>query len=726
VKNIVNSNVVDFKDTLEDKYFAYALSTIMSRSLPDLRDGLKPVHRRLLHAMHELKLDPKSGYKKCARIVGDVIGKFHPHGDVSVYDALVRMAQSFSMRYPIIEGQGNFGSVDGDSQAAMRYTEAKLTPYAMLLLADIGNDTVDFRPTYDGSDEEPLVLPSAVPNILANGSEGIAVGMATSIPPHNILELFEVLILLANDKDVSYSEIFNIFYGPDFPTAGLMVKDELSLIKAYETGRGSFRLRAKWHKEELNRGKYQIIITEIPYQVNKRKVIEQLAELYQDKKIPFIENFQDQSAEDIRIAIMPKNSGLEAEAIMESLYKQTELESKVQLNLNVLNSNSEPRVMGLKEVLYGFLDHRRVVLRRKMQHRLLSINSRLEILDGIIIAYLNLDEVIRIIREEDEPKSIMMAKWGLSDVQAESILNTRLRALRKLEEHEIKHEHDELTLEKQSLEAILNSTQNFEKYLRKDLEATKKLLMKDSNSVRKTQIIELQSIDTGNLNIAIDKYPITVTLSKQGWLKAFKEHNPAALKYREGDEGRFVLTGYSTDKVIIFSSLGKFYNVEAGVLPQGRGDGEPIKLAFNFADTEEVVAFFLYTLETKYLVASQDGHGFVLGSDDMLSYTKAGKQVLNVGNSVAIACLKLEGQYVLSLGENRRLLVFGVEEIPQMKRGKGVILQKFKHGGIAKLQIFSSEEELCAHLPRGLKTLDLWRARRATYGRLVFGKTLLD
>lgn len=715
---------MNFKDALEDKYFAYALSTIMSRSLPDLRDGLKPVHRRLLHAMRELKLDPKNGYKKCARIVGDVIGKFHPHGDVSVYDALVRMAQSFSMRYPIIEGQGNFGSIDGDSQAAMRYTEAKLTEYAMLLLDDIESDTVDFRPNYDGSDSEPVVLPSAVPNILANGSEGIAVGMATSIPPHNILELFDVLLLLASKAETEYSEIFKVFKGPDFPTGGLMIRDEAALSKAYETGRGSFRVRAKWHKEELERGKYQIIITEIPYQVNKRKVIEQLAACYQDKKIPFIENFQDQSAEDIRIAIMPKPKVMEAEAIMESLYLQTDLECRVSLNLNVLNSKSEPSVMGLKEVLLGFLDHRRIILKRKMQHRLAAINHRLEILAGLIIAYLNLDEVIRIIREEDEPKAIMIAKWALTDVQVESILNTRLRSLRKLEEHEIKRENDALSDEKQKLEETLNSTQNFEKHLKKDLETVKKLLLKDPNTARKTQLIEAQTVDTSVLTIAQDKYPITIALSKQGWLKAFKDHGHVKLKYRDEDDGRFVLEASSTDKVIISSSLGKFYNIDASSIQQGRGDGEPVKLLFDFADKEEVLACFVYQPNTNYLIASRDGRGFILASDDMLSYTKAGKQVMT--SNGAAFCLKVDGSFVLAMGDNRRLLVFNVDEIPSMKRGKGVILQKYKHGALLRLMIFESEKELCRHLPKGLQTIDLWRAKRATYGRLVFGKTILD
>jgi topoisomerase-4 subunit A len=718
-------NIVSFKDVLEEKYFSYALSTIVSRSLPDLRDGLKPVHRRLLHAMHELKLDPKSGYKKCARIVGNVIGKFHPHGDVSVYDALVRMAQSFSMRYPIIEGQGNFGSIDGDSQAAMRYTEAKLTDYAMLLLADIEKDTVDFRPNYDGSDDEPVVLPSAVPNILANGAEGIAVGMATSIPPHNILELFDVLILLVSNPNADYENIFKVFHGPDFPTAGLMVRDEVALSKAYETGRGSFRLRAKWHKEEQDRGKYQIIITEIPYQVNKRKVIEQLADLYQQKKIAFIENFQDQSAEDIRIAIMPKSKNIHAEAIMESLYLNTDLETRVSLNLNVLNARSEPSVMNLKDVLFGFLEHRKIVLKRKMENRLAAINHRLEILAGLIIAYLNLDEVIRIIREEDEPKEIMVARWNLSDVQVESILNTRLRSLRKLEEFEIKRESDALSEEKKQLEETLNSKQNFEKHLKKDLEATKKLLAKNPNSLRKTQLINLSAVDTSVLTAAQDKYPVTVSLSKQGWLKAFKDHGHAKLKYRDEDEERFALEVSSTDKLLIFSSLGKFYNIDANAVQQGRGDGDPVKLLFDFADSETVIAFFAYEPEAKYLLASQDGRGFIVEAQDLLSYTKAGKQVLN-SDSPAMTCIKVLGNYVLTFGDNRRLLVFGVDEIPQMKRGKGVILQKFKHGKLHKIMILQSEEEVCKYLPKGLQTVQLWKSKRATFGRLVFGKIILD
>jgi topoisomerase-4 subunit A len=723
---VSNVQKVEFKNVLEDKYFSYALSTIMSRSLPDLRDGLKPVHRRLLHAMRELKLDPKNGYKKCARIVGDVIGKFHPHGDTSVYDALVRMAQSFSMRYPIVEGQGNFGSIDGDSQAAMRYTEAKLTPYAMLLLKDIEHDTVDFRDNYDSSDTEPVVMPSAVPNILANGSEGIAVGMATSIPPHNIIELMDVLLHLIAKPNSTLQDVLPMFNGPDFPTGGSLLKDDIAFAKVYETGRGSFKLRANWFVEELERGKYQIVINEIPYQVNKRRIIEQLAELYQEKKIPFVENFQDQSAEDVRVVINPKSKNMDAAAIMESLFSQTDLEVRVNANLNVLNSKSHPNVMGLIEILSHFLDHRRVVLKRKLENRLSHINHRLEILGGLLIAFLNLDEVIRIIREEDDPKAVMMARWNLTDNQAEAILNTRLRSLRRLEETAIEAENKELTEEKNTIESTLASDKMFEKYLKKDIESTKTLLAKEQNSKRKTQIIEHQLVDTSSLVIAKEKYPLTVTCSKLGWLKAFKDHGLSKLKYRDGDDERFVIETTSVDKIIIFSSYGKFYNIDASSVQQGRGDGEPIKLLFDFKDDEHIISCFALDVNVKYLIASKNGKGFTLLAEDMLSHTKAGKQVLNTDGTEAIFCSPINGEYILSFGENRRLLAFKTSEVPEMKRGKGVTLQKFKHGGIAKMLICKTEEELLKVLPKGSQRLEMWSAHRATYGKLVFGKIALD
>ena len=724
-------NTIDFKDALEDKYFAYALSTIVSRSLPDLRDGLKPVHRRLLYAMHELNLDPKNGFKKCARIVGDVIGKFHPHGDSSVYDALVRMAQEFSMRYPIIEGQGNFGSIDGDSQAAMRYTEAKLTPYAMLLLNDLQNDTVDFRSTYDGSDSEPIVLPAAVPNILANGAEGIAVGMASSIPPHNILELIDVTLMLVGDgsgSDVTLNDIMEVFNGPDFPGGGNLIDDHGARLSIYETGRGSFRLRSQWLKEPLERGKYQIVITHLPYQVNKRRLIEQLADLYQNKKIPFIDNFQDQSAEDIRIVLNPKSKDVEAEVIMESLYQLCDLEVKVNVNLNLLNKNSQPNVMGIKDVLFGFIEHRKEVLKRKLEFRLKIINNRIEILGGLIIAYLNLDEIIRIIRGEDEPKIVMIERWSLSEVQAESILNTKLRALRKLEEEKIRLENDQLLTEKNELEKILNNAKNFIQFIKKDLSNTRKILAKDPNSSRKTQLIELPTIDTSALNDAnVEKYPMTVVLSKNGWLKAYKDHDQSKIKYRTSDEEGFILNSQSTDKIILFSSLGKFYSISALSIQQGRGDGEAIKLLFDFADHEEVVNFFNYKPNIKYCVIAKNGRGFLVNSEDIVSHTKAGKNVLSSASNDAFLCHEVlsEQDYLLMLGENRRLVVFSLSEIPTMKRGKGVVLQKIKSGMI-KNAIIRPLSDVSKYLPSGSQKLELWRVPRGSLGKLVIGKCLID
>lgn len=715
------SNVVDFQEVLEERYFAYAMSTIMSRSLPNLRDGLKPVHRRLLHAMYELHLDPTRGYKKCARIVGDVIGKFHPHGEASVYDALVRMAQEFSMRYPIVEGQGNFGSIDGDSQAAMRYTEAKLTPYAMLLMQDIQNDTVDFKDTYDGSEREPVVLPSSVPNILANGAEGIAVGMATSIPPHNILELMDVLILIAGDSNIDLSRIFQIFKGPDFPTGGELVSDDKMMRTIYSTGRGGLKLRARWHQEDLGHGKYQIVITEIPYQTNKRKIIEQMAALYNEKKTPFIETFQDQSAEDIRIIVTPKSKNIPADSIMSALFSSTDLESKISININVLSANSEPKLMGLKQLLESFLEHRKIILRRKILHRSEAILKRVEILEGLVTAYLNLDEIIAIIRNEDDPKSVMIARWGLSDLQAEAILNTRLRALRRIDEHAILAEKQELCDEQDSLNDILKHEVNFTKYLIQDLSNTRKLLEKMPGSGRRTTWCELSESAVLSIALPQDRYNVTVALSKNGWIRTIKEHVLDKLKYRDGDSEYFVLHALSTDTVAVFSSLGKVYSIGASALPQGRGDGEPIKLIFNLADNEEIVSLIKLDEGAQYLVISCSGYGFAISSEDLISQTKAGKQILNTVDSKAFGCIKLDGEYVYSFGQNRRLLIFRSEEVPQMKKGRGVALQKLKHGEIAKVMVCRSLEDFKGHLPRGAIKPDLWIAKRGGYGRLVLG-----
>ncbi len=716
------TRVVNFQEVLEERYFAYALSTIKSRSLPDVRDGLKPVHRRLIHAMHELNLDPSKGYKKCARIVGDVIGKFHPHGDASVYDALVRMAQSFAMRYPIIEGQGNFGSIDGDSQAAMRYTEAKLTAYAMLLLRDIENDTVDFRPTYDGSEEEPVVLPAAIPNILANGAEGIAVGMATSIPPHNIFELIDACNMLIKNPQLDDAELLGVFKGPDFPTGGLLVLDEKALLQAYQTGRGSFRLRASWYREEQSHGKYQIVIAEIPYQVTKRRIIEQLADLYNEKKIAFIESFQDQSAEDIKIVIIPKSKNIEAEAIMQQLYVMTELEVKISLNLNVLNSVTQPVVMSLKQVLMEFLEYRRVTVKRKMRYQLDVMYRRLEILSGLKIAYLNLDEIIRIIREEDEPKLLMIQRFRLTDLQVEAILNTRLRSLRKLDEQEMLKEEMSLREQSYTLEQTISSDDNLMKYIKRDLEDIRKFLAKTPHYHRKTKIIDAKNLNVVQIFMPSESYPLTISLSKQGWLRAIKEHAVDKLRYRDGDETRFVLLTHSDQQVGIFSSYGKCYTVDASSIACGRGDGEPVKLMLNLSDDEEIVACFVLKLNARYLVVSRAGNGFIILGNDMVAHTKAGKQILNAEVGGAFTCLEASGEYVMTFGENRRLLVFRMAEIPQMKKGRGVVLQKLKNCSLSVLKTFDSAEEIESILPQSAQKLQLWLAKRGGLGRLVLNR----
>ncbi|MFI4983917.1 MAG: DNA topoisomerase IV subunit A [Rickettsiales bacterium] len=722
--NHTNIQEVEFKDALGDRYLAYALSTIMSRSLPDLRDGLKPVHRRVLFAMLQLKLDPKSGFKKCARIVGDVIGKYHPHGEVAVYDTLVRMAQNFSSRYPTIEGQGNFGSVDGDNQAAMRYTEAKLTEYALLILKDIDKDTVDFRPNYDGNDDEPVVLPSAVPNILANGTEGIAVGMATSIPPHNLAELCDACVHLVKHPNAAAESLLKYVKGPDFPTGGVLVEPIESIKKSYSTGRGSFRLRAQWNVEELERNQYRIIITEIPYQVQKRGLIEKMADLFNDKKLPFLDTFQDMSAEDIRIILVPKTRNIKPEAIMESLFKLTDLEVKVQLNMNVLNAKSVPSVMSLQQILLEFLEHRRIILTRKYNNRLGQINDRLEILAGLLIAYLNLDEIIRIIREEDEPKDLMMEKFKLTDRQAEAILNTRLRSLRKLEEMQINTEDANLKKEKKEITAILKDPEKLDEVLAEELKQIKADFSKN-NGKRKTIIADLPDVEAPDLEAFIEKEPITISFSSMGWLKATKGHNLAQIKYKEGDSEGYVIQALSTDKLIFFTDHGKAYSINCDRIAKGKGDGDPIRLLFEFLPEENVITAFLYNPEQKYLLAANDGRGFIVTGGDLLAQTKAGKVVMISDKGDVRFCAPLIGNTVAILGENRRLLLFPVAEIPVMKRGKGVTLQKYKQGFMKDLRLFNIEEGL-SWASTSMKDAHIWQAKRGSMGRIVLGKLWVD
>lgn len=718
---------IAFTEALGERYLAYAMSTIMSRSLPDVRDGLKPVHRRLLYAMLQLKLDPDTAYKKCARVVGDVIGKYHPHGDVAVYDTMVRLAQSFSVRYPLVDGQGNFGSIDGDNAAAMRYTEARLTAVAMSLMEHLYHDTVDFRPTYDGSDEEPIVFPSAFPNLLANGSEGIAVGMATSIPPHNVGELCDALLKLIKKPSAEVAELMEFVQGPDFPTGGTIIEPRENIIHAYETGRGSFRIRAKWEKEPLSHGMYQIVITEIPFQIPKGRLIEKIADLFRAKKLALLGNIRDESAEDMRLILEPKNRMVEPEMLMESLYKLTDLEARFTMNLNVLTSANVPKVLNLKEVLREFLDHRHVVLVRRSNFRLKQIIHRLELLDGYLIAYLNIDEVIRIIREEDHPKQEMMARFGLTDVQAEAILNMRLRSLRKLEEFEIKKEHDTLSAEKAALEELLHEdNENLRwKAISGEIKEIKNRFGQDTElGARRTLFANAPDVKEISVEAFVEKEPITILCSKMGWIRAIKGHQQdlSDVKYKEGDSEDFMIQGSTTDKLLVFSTYGKFYTIPCDRIPKGKGFGEPLRLLVDFAQDEESVSLFIHKPERKLLVASSIGKGFQIPEEDVLAQTRNGKQVLNLPDKAkAVCCLPMDGPHIAVIGNNRKLLIFSAEELPEMKRGQGVMLQRYKQGGLADIMVFNIEAGLTWQMGSRTRTeadLSPWVGKRATAGRL--------
>jgi len=717
---------VSFKDALSERYLAYALSTITARSLPDVRDGLKPVHRRLLYAMLQLKLDPKSGFKKCARVVGDVIGKYHPHGDTAVYDTLVRLAQSFAVRYPLVDGQGNFGSIDGDNPAAMRYTEARLTEVALALLADIDQDTVDFRPTYDGTDSEPIVLPSRFPNLLANGTEGIAVGMATSVPPHNVGELCDALSWLIAHPNASIEKLTSYVKGPDFPTGGVIVEPHENIVQAYETGRGSFRVRAAWEKEALSHGLYQIVITEIPYQVQKGKLIERIAELFRNKKLPLLSNIRDESAEEIRIILEPKNRQVDPEMLMESMFRVSDLEIRFAMNMNVLTAGGVPQVMNLREVLQSFLDHRHDVLVRRTKHRLGQIAHRLEVLEGFLIAYLNLDEVIRIIREEDDPKAKMMKKWKLTDVQVEAILNMRLRSLRKLEEMEIKSEHEELSAEQRELKALLKSEDKRREALGEEIKEIKKQFGQSTQlGKRRSAFADAPAASTViSIEAFVEKEPITVLCSKMGWIRAVKGHpeDLSDVKYKEGDEERFRLQTQTTDKLIIFASDGRFFTLGCDKIPRGKGQGDPVRLFIDLDNEHDVVDVMVFAPAKKFLVASTSGKGFIVTSDDVVASTKNGKQVLNLTEgSVAVACAPADGDHVAAVGNNRKLLVFPITEVPEMKRGQGVALQKFKGGGLADVKTFKKAEGLSWKSGDRVRTeakITEWLGHRGTAGKM--------
>ena len=717
---------VELKDALGERYLAYALSTIMSRSLPDVRDGLKPVHRRLLFAMQQLKLDPASGYKKCARVVGDVIGKYHPHGDSAVYEALVRLAQDFAQRYPLIDGQGNFGNIDGDNAAAMRYTESRLTLVAQALLQGINEDAIDFRSTYDGEEEEPIVLPSAFPNLLANGSAGIAVGMATSIPPHNAHEICDALKHLIRFPNATIAKLVEFMPGPDFPTGGELVESPESVQESYSTGRGSFRVRAKWEVEKLNHGLYHIVVTEIPYQVQKSRLIEKIADLLQNRKLPMLADVRDESTDLVRLVIEPRNRTIDPEQLMEQLFRQTDLESRFSLNMNVLDADHTPKVMNLREVLQAFLDHRHVVLLRRSRFRLGKIEHRLEVLGGLLIAYLNLDEVIRIIRQEDQPKAELIQTFELTDLQAESILNMRLRHLRKLEEMEIRREHDELMAEKLTIEELLSDDQLQWKTITGEISEIQKAFGKDTTlGKRRTVIGDAPSAIVVPLEAFIEREPITVVCSEKGWIRTFKGHlaDMTDLKYKDGDSARFAFHAQTTDKIIAFSTNGRFYTLGADKLPRGRGHGEPIRISIDLPNDHDLVTLFVHQPDRKLLVASTAGRGFAIAENDVIAQTRTGKQILNVkGDDEAYACRFIDGDSVAVIGNNRKLLVFPLDELPEMARGQGVMLQRYKDGTLSDIKVFKAEDGLSWRSGERTRTetdLITWIGKRGQAGRLA-------
>ena len=717
---------INLREALEERYLAYALSTIMHRALPDVRDGLKPVHRRVLYAMRQLKLEPGQGFKKSARVVGDVIGRYHPHGDQSVYDALVRLAQDFSVRYPLVDGQGNFGNVDGDNAAAMRYTEARLTAVAALLLDGLDEDTVDFRETYDGEDKEPIVLPGAFPQLLANGASGIAVGMATSIPPHNAAELCDAALHLIKYPNARTEKLVSFVQGPDFPTGGIIVEPRASIVEAYETGRGGFRVRAKWEQEELPRGLWQIVVTEIPYQVQKSKLVEKIAELLQARKLPLLEDVRDESAEEIRLVFVPKSKTVEPEHLMESLFRATELESRFPLNLNVLSAGQVPGVMGLREALRAWLEHRKEVLVRRSNFRLDKIEKRLEVLEGYLKAYLNLDEVIRIIREEDEPKPALIKRFKLTDNQAEAILNMRLRSLRKLEEMEIKGEHKKLTGEQKELKALVRSDAKQWERVGEEIKEVKATFgPKTKLGARRTQFSEAPAVEFVPVEAMIEKEPVTVVCSKKGWIRTMKGHvtPDQEIKFKEGDGPRFMLHAETTDKVLLFATDGRFYTLDVTKLPGGRGHGEPVRLMIDLDESRDIVQLFVHEPGRKLIVASHEGNGFVVPEDEVVAMRRAGKQVLNVsGTDEAIACAVVKGDHVAVIGDNRKLLVFPLKEVNEMTRGKGVRLQRYKDGGLGDIKTFTLKQGLIAYdrsdRARTFDALKEWLGTRAQAGRL--------
>jgi len=720
---------VNLREALEERYLAYALSTIMHRALPDVRDGLKPVHRRLLYAMQQLRLSPQGEFRKCAKIVGDTMGNFHPHGNQAIYDALARLAQNFSVRYPLVDGQGNFGNIDGDNPAAERYTEARMTEVAARLLDGIDEDTVDFRANYDGREQEPSVLPANFPNLLANGSSGIAVGMATSIPPHNVGELCDAALHLIKFPNAAADKLVDFVPGPDLPTGGLIVEPREEIVKAYKIGRGSFRLRAKWEQEDTGRGTYQIVVTEIPYQIPKARLVSRIAELMLQKKLPLLADIRDESTEEVRIVLEPKSRSIDPVLLMESLFKLTELETRVPLNMNVLSRGQVPNVLGLRQVLREWLDHRQAVLARRSKFRLAKIDHRLEVLNGYLIVYLNIDKVIKIIREKDQPKPALIKAFKLTDVQAEAILNMRLRALRKLEEMEIRREHESLTTERKELKSLLASKDKQWKTIAGEIKALKdKFGQKTEIGRRRTSFAEApEGVEVDLAEAMIEKESVTVVLSEKGWIRAIRGHQtePESLAFKEGDKLKSFVKAQTTDTLLLFATNGRFYSLGADKLPGGRGHGEPFRLMIDIEEAADAVELFVHQPGRKLLVAGSGGHGFIVNEDEVLAMTRKGKQVLNVPEGEgAVVVGPVSGDSVAVMGENRKLLLFPLSELPEMPRGKGVRLQRYKDGALADAKVFDKKEGL-TYLDAAKRSFTLsatelrdWWGQRAQAGRL--------
>ena len=717
---------IEIIDALEERYLAYALTTIMDRALPDVRDGLKPVHRRLLYAMRQLNLSSNSSFKKSARIVGEVMGRFHPHGDQAIYDTLVRLAQDFSVRWPLIDGQGNFGNIDGDNAAAMRYTESKLTVISELLLSGIDEDCVDFRLTYDEVDKEPVVLPSNFPNLLANGSSGIAVGMATSIPPHNVEELCNASLHLIKHRNSHFDKLLEFIPGPDFPTGGEIVESKETILGIYKTGKGNIRVRSKWTIEKEKRGIWKIIVSEIPYQVNKGKLIEKIAQLILDKKIPILDDIRDESAEKIRLVLIPRNRDVDPDHLMEALFNLSDLESRFSVNLNALNNNI-PRVHNIRDMILSWLDHRRDVLVRRTNYRLKKIEDRLEILSGYLIVYLNLDQVIKIIRQEDHPKERLIKKFKLSNNQANSILNMRLRSLRKLEEIKIKEEHDLLKKEKLILGKLVKSDELQWKEVSKEIKEIKKTYSKKTEiGKRRTSINNNLVIKAIDYEFSSPAEPITVVLSQQAWIKTLKgvDHDLNEIKFKDDDELFLFLETNSNNKLLFFASNGKFYTIDSEQLPSGRGFGDPLKLLIDLEDGEKIISIHSYKEEDNIILGSKYGNGFIVSHKDALSNRKSGKQILNLSEGdEAMSSDNLKGNHIAVIGENKKMLIFSLDEIPRMSKGKGVKLQRYKEGYLKKIINFNIDEGLIIIDVNGrnrlFEEIENWTGKRGQAGKKV-------